>query len=147
MKKEIPSDIVGVSAFIPWRGRVLALQRADSERFLPRDWELPGGKVEHGEHPYETVVREVREETGLSVEPLQTFALFHDTLPDGRNYVGISIACRLLDEDPQPTLSPEDHQAFRWIMSEDLAAVVPMSDHVRGVITKGLHRSEVWSAT
>jgi 8-oxo-dGTP diphosphatase len=30
-------------------------------------WMLPGGGVEHGEHPEETVVRELREETGYHV--------------------------------------------------------------------------------
>ena len=41
--------------------------------FLPPDsaqlaFTLPGGKVEHGEDPYEAVVREVAEETGYQVE-------------------------------------------------------------------------------
>ncbi|MEU5950735.1 NUDIX domain-containing protein [Streptomyces sp. NPDC047525] len=30
------------------------------------NWTLPGGRVEHGEDPYETVIREVAEETGCS---------------------------------------------------------------------------------
>ncbi|QNP72705.1 NUDIX hydrolase [Streptomyces roseirectus] len=31
-------------------------------------WIMPGGGVEHGEDPYDTVVRELREETGYEVE-------------------------------------------------------------------------------
>ncbi len=31
-------------------------------------WEIPGGKVDFGEHPKQTVVREVKEETGFEVE-------------------------------------------------------------------------------
>jgi 8-oxo-dGTP pyrophosphatase MutT (NUDIX family) len=33
------------------------------------EWELPGGKLEVGEHPETSVKREIREELGLEVEP------------------------------------------------------------------------------
>jgi 8-oxo-dGTP pyrophosphatase MutT (NUDIX family) len=35
-----------------------------------RRWTLPGGGMEHGEDPYDTVVREAEEETGYAVEPV-----------------------------------------------------------------------------
>lgn len=42
-------------------------------RWVSRDglrrWTLPGGGMEHGEDPYDTVVREAAEETGYTVEP------------------------------------------------------------------------------
>jgi 8-oxo-dGTP diphosphatase len=42
-------------------------------RWVARDgarrWTLPGGGMEHGEDPYDTVVREAEEETGYAVEP------------------------------------------------------------------------------
>jgi 8-oxo-dGTP pyrophosphatase MutT (NUDIX family) len=40
-----------------------------------RRWTLPGGGVEHGEDPYDTVVREAEEETGYTVEPVALLGL------------------------------------------------------------------------
>lgn len=43
-------------------------------RWVDRDgrkrWTLPGGGMDHGEDPYDTVIREAEEETGYTVEPL-----------------------------------------------------------------------------
>jgi 8-oxo-dGTP diphosphatase len=48
-------------------GRML-LARYVSPDGNERLWTLPGGKVEHGEDPFDAVVREVEEETGYDVE-------------------------------------------------------------------------------
>ena len=45
--------------------RILCVRRAHP----PRDWTLPGGKLERGEPPADGLVREVREESGFDVEP------------------------------------------------------------------------------
>ncbi|MFI7415196.1 NUDIX hydrolase [Streptomyces sp. NPDC049627] len=47
------------------------------------EWVLPGGGMEHGEDPYDTVVREVEEETGYLVEPTGLLGIdsFHRTFP------------------------------------------------------------------
>jgi 8-oxo-dGTP diphosphatase len=47
-------------------GRVLLARGADRCPY-PGVWQLPGGGVEHAEHPADTVVREFAEETGLAV--------------------------------------------------------------------------------
>jgi ADP-ribose pyrophosphatase YjhB (NUDIX family) len=52
------------------RGRVLLLKH----RFRPGSgWGLPGGFMEQGEQPEETLRRELREEIGLEVEDLKLF--------------------------------------------------------------------------
>ena len=43
----------------------ILLVRASSLTEVPGRWFLPGGGVEHGEHPTEALVREMKEETGL----------------------------------------------------------------------------------
>jgi 8-oxo-dGTP diphosphatase len=51
------------------------------------DWELPGGAAEAGESPDETVVREVREETGLDVAVLHLTGYYHDADTDFLHFV------------------------------------------------------------
>jgi 8-oxo-dGTP diphosphatase len=59
--------------------RVL-LVRASPRSGTPGVWSLPGGAVDHGENPNDTVVRETAAETGLSV----AVAGLHDVLADMR---------------------------------------------------------------
>lgn len=49
------------------RGRILLARAGASNPDFPGMWCLPGGGVEQGEHPEQTVAREFREETGLVV--------------------------------------------------------------------------------
>ncbi|MDH6215743.1 8-oxo-dGTP diphosphatase [Streptomyces pseudovenezuelae] len=39
-----------------------------TDRYGRPEWTLPGGGMEHGEDPYDTVLREVEEETGYHIE-------------------------------------------------------------------------------
>ena len=54
-------------AFIVNKGKFLILKRSESAPVYPNYWDLPGGKLEHGEEPKEGLEREVREETTLKV--------------------------------------------------------------------------------
>src|ERR1035437_10558905 len=74
MQREFPlAPLVGVGAVIVDKGRVL-LARRGNER-MKGHWTLPGGLLELGESLTEGVMREVREETGLTVEVLQLIEL------------------------------------------------------------------------
>ncbi|WP_053750360.1 NUDIX hydrolase [Streptomyces sp. MMG1533] len=46
----------------------LLLSRSPAPDGGPPEWVLPGGGMEHGEDPHDTVVRELAEETGYRVE-------------------------------------------------------------------------------
>ena len=57
--------------------RVLLCHRRDIDR-----WNLPGGGVMHGETPWQGVVREVEEETGLHVIVNKLLGIYTDTSRD-----------------------------------------------------------------
>ncbi|WBB71067.1 NUDIX domain-containing protein [Micromonospora sp. WMMD812] len=61
-------------------GRLLLVRGSASAQF-PGIWQLPGGGVEHAEHPAHAVVREVTEETGLTVEVAGLRAVVADVIP------------------------------------------------------------------
>ena len=87
----------GVAAVI-FDGDGVLLQRRDDNG----KWGLPGGGVEPGESVRAAIVREVREETGLEVEPLRLIGVYSDpanhqivTYPDGNviHYVSSVFEC------------------------------------------------------
>ncbi|MFF5244475.1 NUDIX domain-containing protein [Streptosporangium sp. NPDC000095] len=61
------------------RQRVLLIQRAAGAKFAPNHWDLPVGKASKGEVITQTAVRELKEETGLVVDPadLRVAGLIH----------------------------------------------------------------------
>ncbi len=62
-------------------GRVLLARRAhEPSQGL---WDLPGGFVDEGEEPLETLRRELEEETGLRIEPGRLLGIWADWYGDG----------------------------------------------------------------
>lgn len=61
--------------------RVLVLQRPADAKVAPGLWQLPGGKMDEGELPVETAIREIGEELGLDLEAsgLVYVQTFHST--------------------------------------------------------------------
>jgi 8-oxo-dGTP diphosphatase len=59
--------LVVACALVDADGRVLLAQRPQGKP-LAGLWEFPGGKVEPGEMPEETLIRELHEELGITVE-------------------------------------------------------------------------------
>ncbi|MEJ2377375.1 MAG: 8-oxo-dGTP diphosphatase MutT [Pseudolabrys sp.] len=58
--------LVAACALVDADGRVLIAQRPEGKPMAGL-WEFPGGKVEPGERPEETLIRELREELGIVV--------------------------------------------------------------------------------
>ena len=56
------------------QNRILLCHRRDYNL-----WNLPGGTMEAGEAPWETVVRELKEETGLDVEIVRLTGVYNKT--------------------------------------------------------------------
>jgi ADP-ribose pyrophosphatase YjhB (NUDIX family) len=79
-------------------GRILLIRRSDNDL-----WSIPGGAMEVGESISQTAIREVREETGLEVEPLYVVGIYSNPrhvveYSDGevRQQFSICFACKVV---------------------------------------------------
>jgi 8-oxo-dGTP diphosphatase len=113
----------GVKGVLFRDGRVLLLHRRDDLILVPGLWDLPGGGVEVGADLEETLVREVREETGFVVtvgRPI--LAWVHSTRTTrGRKVTSIIVCyeCRTRARG-RPRLDPEEHTEFAWVGGTEL---------------------------
>ena len=113
-QREYPkSPMVGVGAVVFAADYVLLVRRAKAP--LAGEWSLPGGAVELGETLEEAIVREVAEETGLRVAPLQVVKAFDhiDRDAEGRirfHYVLVDFLCRIEAEDGRNAVREREHQ-------------------------------------
>ncbi|MDH7564725.1 MAG: NUDIX hydrolase [Candidatus Bathyarchaeota archaeon] len=86
MKRLYPNQpIVGVGAVILSNSKILLEKRGNEPG--KGKWSIPGGIVELGERLEDSVVREVKEETGLEVEDPQLLDVVSNMVLDGRGRV------------------------------------------------------------
>lgn len=115
MQREFPSaPLIGVGAVVVHEGRVLLARRGHAP--LKGHWTLPGGVLELGETLLEGVIREVREETGLLVEPVELIELLDRIHKiESRiqfHYVIADYLCRVTGGVLQ---AASDADAVRWV--------------------------------
>lgn len=115
--------------------RILLAERGGEP--LKGYWSLPGGVLETGESLKDGIRREVREETGLIVEPETIAEVFERIMLDGEgraeyHYVLIDYLCRVVGGSPCPG---DDCSAVRWFELKELPGLL-LTEGTLGVIEK-----------
>ncbi len=121
--------LVAAAALIDREGRVLITQRP-AHKALGGLWEFPGGKVEPGEAPEAALIRELKEELDLTLEPdaLDPFAFASHAYPDFHLLMPLYIATRW---SGAMRLEPNSAQAMQWVRPTDLRTIaMPPADVV-----------------
>ena len=113
------------------RGRIFCVQRGESSKpYISKKWEFPGGKLEAGETREEALIRELKEELRIDVDPFEFVITIDHSYPDFR-LIMHSFKCRILN-DKEPELT--EHLQSKWLIPSDLdvldwaAADLPIVD-------------------
>ena len=116
-------------AIDPWRGH----------------WDIPGGFCDAGEHPVDTVIREVREEVGLDVRVTGMVGIWMDAYGAGEpgDPPDVTLNCyyhAVAVDDGSPVVDPREASEAAWFAPDALPDAIAFPDHARQVL-------EVWRDT
>ena len=108
--------LVAACALIDPDGRVLIAQRPPGKSMAGL-WEFPGGKVEEGERPEQSLIRELEEELGIVVkeECLAPLTFASHSYPDFHLLMPLYVCRRW-----QGFVEAREQQALKWVRPNEL---------------------------
>lgn len=110
--------LVVAAVLVNEQGKILLAQRPQGKR-LAGKWEFAGGKVEEGETPEQAMVRELREELAIEVQPedLENFWFLSHPYPEFDFHLLMPVyICRKWEGEPKPL----EHAAISWEYAGDM---------------------------
>ena len=122
VRKKIPMYDIAVSV-IEYKNKILITKRLN-KNFLPGLWEFPGGKIEKNETAIQAIIREVKEETNLTVPN----PIFLGNIKHKYSHFGVNIS--LFISFPKSIKSLNLSQEYRWIRMKDILNYpLPKANH------------------
>lgn len=126
--------ILGTILIVIDEGKILFLKRTKPP--FEGYWALPGGKIDFGEHPEETAVREIKEETGIDAKVVNIRGVLSEIVKDRKtgektgHYV--MFICELKPLHTKTKSSEEGE--LRWFdldkLEEHKDIIVPSDVHI-----------------
>lgn len=128
--------LVAACALIDADGRVLIAQRPEGKPMAGL-WEFPGGKVEQGEFPEHTLMRELKEELGITVSEacLAPLTFASHAYPDFHLLMPLFVCRRW-----EGTVAATEGQRLAWVRANRLRdyemppADVPLISHLQALL-------------
>ncbi len=128
--------LVAACALIDTDGRVLLAERP-AGRAMAGLWEFPGGKVEAGERPEQTLIRELKEELAIAVEEacLAPLTFASHTYPDFHLLMPLYVCRRW-----HGIVAPQEGQRLAWVRPNRLRdyamppADIPLIPHLAALL-------------
>jgi mutator protein MutT len=116
---------ISVKGVLVQRGRLLLLRNDRGE------WELPGGRVDDGETPEDAVVREIQEETGLSVTVRSLVDAWIFQVTRRERVLILEYACQV--RGARGVTISREHTGYAWLRPADLHGEPLPRGYLRGI--------------
>ena len=104
---------------------------------------VPGGHIELGERAEDAIMREVKEETGLDIEPVELLlvqqAIYPKNYHKHEHFIFMDYLCRTTD--PNVKLDGRELQTYVWVRPED-ALTLDMEEFTKNFVLKFLSYKE-----
>jgi 8-oxo-dGTP pyrophosphatase MutT (NUDIX family) len=130
----VPHEAAGTVVHDPDRGLLLLWRH----RFITDTWgwEIPAGKIEHGETPAAAAVRETVEETGWEPGPVEPLLTYHPSngLSDQRFHLFIAAGATHVGA---PT-DPGESERIEWVPVPDVRAIARRGEMPDGLSLTGV---------
>jgi 8-oxo-dGTP diphosphatase len=125
---------VGVGVLIRKNGKVLLGKRKNAHG--AGDWCPPGGHLEYGESFEECAKREVKEETGLTIQNIRFGAVMNDIFEkEQKHYVTINMIAEAVDGEEVRLMEPDKFERWEWFSWDQLPEPLFLSD--RNLLKQG----------
>jgi 8-oxo-dGTP diphosphatase len=141
MNQKLRVFSITVAAVIVKEKKVLLLKRREDEDVYPGIWELPSGKRKFGETSTQALLREVKEETGLSIvveRPISVFEYVVETPTEIRDTTQINFLAFLLDPEQGVVINTKEHERAQWFSKEELYNLNNITEEVKKCVIKAL---------
>ncbi|OGL36500.1 hypothetical protein A3E49_01970 [Candidatus Saccharibacteria bacterium RIFCSPHIGHO2_12_FULL_49_19] len=111
---------VAAKSLIRYKGKLLLLRESAADGTQAGKYQIPGGMVEIGEPFMDALIREAKEETGLSVKPAMPMMVdgWFPTIERVKHQI-IAIFY-LCEADSDKVRLSREHDDFAWVKPEDL---------------------------
>lgn len=121
-------QVISVCAFIHHNfdgvTKVFLPKRADTKKFLPGLYELPGGHVDYGEDIIAGLKREIQEEFGMTISVGDPFAAFtYKNLVKHSHSIEVIYFATFNEPFERIKINPRDHSTFGWFSKDETIAV------------------------